>query len=101
MINNGKKIYKDTNYLDELKVIVTDLNNLLSGVMEKVTIPGFSSFLGKFMPKDLKREIYDLIYADEGVYVFKIDYYTSILQDFGEAEETQPEEREQQGKLKF
>jgi hypothetical protein len=84
MINNGKKIYKDTNYLDELKVIVTDLNNLLSGVMEKVTIPGFNAFLGKYLPKDLKREVYELIYSNEGVYVFKIDYYTNVTQDTNE-----------------
>lgn len=103
MINNGNKLYKNNNYLEELKVIVTDLNNLLGGVMEKLSIPGFNGFLGKQFPKDLKREIYDLIYAKEGVYIFKIDYYTNILLDSAEGEENQPEEAaaEQQGKFKL
>lgn len=101
MINNGNKLYKDTHYLDELKVIVTDLNNLLSGVMDKFTIPGFNGFLGKFFAKDLKREIYELIYANEGVYVFKIEYYTDIIQDLGDSEENTPETESQQGNLRI
>lgn len=95
MINNGNKLYKATNYLEELRVIVTDLNKLLSEVMDKVTIPGFNGFLGKFIPKDLKREIFDLIYAKEGVYVFKIDYYTNIIHDIMDTDENQTEEGEQ------
>jgi hypothetical protein len=95
MINNGNKLYKDTNYLDELKVIVTDLNNLLSGVMDKFIIPGFNGFMGKSFPKDLKREIYDLIYSKEGVYVFKIDYYTDTIQDLGDNDENTPESETQ------
>jgi len=95
MINNGNKIYKDNNYLEELKTIVTDLNNLLSGVMDKVTFSNFNGFLGKMMPKDVKREVYDLIYANEGVYIFKVDYYTTVILDGGEAEDTATETEEQ------
>jgi len=100
MINNGKNLYKETNYVEELKLIVTDLNYLLAGEINHYTIPGFSAFLGKYTPKDLKREIYDLIYAKEGVYIFKIDYYTNLCQDFDDVDESQPEETEQ-GKIKF
>ena len=81
MINNVKNTYKNTNYSEDLKVIVTHLNDLLGNVMDKVIIHGFNGFLGKYFHNEIKREIYDLIYANEGVYIFKIDYYTNFLQE--------------------
>lgn len=84
MINNGKKLYKEYPYLDQLKTIVSHLNDLLGNVMDKYTIPGFNGFIGKYYHNALKREIYELIYSNEGVYVFRIDYYTNIVHDLNE-----------------
>lgn len=55
--------------------------------MDKVLIPGFSSFLGKYFHKDIKREIYDLIYATEGIYIFRVDYHTSKVFEFNDMDD--------------
>ena len=55
--------------------------------MDKVIIQGFNSFLGKYYHKDIKREIYELIYSNEGIYIFKVDYHTSKVIEFNEQEE--------------
>ena len=89
MINNGKRTGKENNYLDDLKGIVSHLNDLLSNQMDKVLIPGFNSFLGKYYHKDIKREIYELIHANEGIYIFKVDYHTSKVTEFNEQDEAQ------------
>ena len=91
LINNGKRTGKE-NYLDDLKGIVSHLNDLLSNQMDKVLIPGFNSFLGKYYHKDIKREIYELIYANEGIYIFKVDYYTSKVMEFNEQDEASAQE---------
>jgi hypothetical protein len=87
LINNGKRSARENNYLDELKSIVSHLNDLLSNQMDKVLIPGFNSFLGKYYHKDIKREIYELIHASEGVYIFKVDYHTSKVMEFNDMED--------------
>ena len=65
--------------------------------MDKVNIPGFNSFLGKYYHKDIKREIYDLIYVYEGVYVFKVDYHTSKVSEINDMEESLDQE---EGKIR-
>jgi hypothetical protein len=55
--------------------------------MDKVIITGFNSFLGKYYHKDIKREIYELIYSNEGVYIFKVDYYTSKVIEFNDMDD--------------
>lgn len=60
--------------------------------MDKITIPGFNSFIGKYYHKDIKREIYELIYSNEGVYIFKVDYHTSKVTDFNELEDYSSQE---------
>lgn len=94
MINSGKRSGKDNaNYLDELKIIVNHLNDLLSNQMEKVQIPRYNSFMGKYYHKDIKREIYELIHSEEGIYIFKVDYHTSKCYEFNEMDENlDPEE---------
>lgn len=75
-----------------MKVIVQHLNDLLSNQMDKVNIPGFNSFLGKYYHKDIKREIYELIYSNEGVYILKVDYYTSKVMEFNDMEDAPQQE---------
>ena len=55
--------------------------------MDKVIIPGFNSFIGKYYQKEIKREIYELIYANEGLYIFKVDYHTSKVTEINDMEE--------------
>lgn len=86
---NGKR--GDNTYLDDLKNIVGHLNELLSNQMDKINIPGFNSFIGKYYHKEIKREIYELIYANEGIYIFKVDFHCSKHTDNNEEEENQDE----------
>lgn len=66
--------------------------------MDKVIIPGFNSFLGKYYHKDIKREIYDLIYASEGVYIFRVDYHTSKVFEFSDMDESS-NTKDEEGKI--
>ena len=81
-------MYKENSYLEELKTVVPILNELLNSKHEKNINGIFNGFIGKYFHKEVKREIYDLIYSNEGVYIFQIDYYTDYVDDFNEADNT-------------
>lgn len=43
-------------------------------------LPDFSIYMERYLPVDIKREEFTLLYSIENVYVFQVEYITSVLE---------------------
>lgn len=79
LINLVKKKYHNEEYYNRLKVIAEDVNSQLAGVLNDNSIlSGFESYMGRYVPGDIKREIFTLLSHTEEIYLYRVDYYTSV-----------------------
>ncbi len=69
-----------SDYYNRLKEIVEPINEYFGEVTSNKTIlPMFSIYMEKYLPKDIKREEFKLLYQVDEVYFFQVEYYTSVI----------------------
>jgi len=72
---------KDSTYYEQLREVGAELNQILPLVNSNESIlKGFKGFLGKFLTKNVKRHIYTLIYSEENLYIYKVEYLSNIIE---------------------
>jgi hypothetical protein len=42
-------------------------------------LKGFSGFLGKYITKNIKKQIYSLIHSKDNLNIFKVEYFTNVI----------------------
>lgn len=72
--------YDNTNYINMLKSIVEKINHVLPVLTQNTDLlKDFKSFTGKYLPKDIKKEVISLISKTDNLFILKCDYYTNSV----------------------
>lgn len=68
-------------YYDKLFEIVTDINTILPNInADYKVLGGFKCFFGKYIHKNIKREIYSILHSEKDLHVIKVEYFTDVIE---------------------